>query len=221
MIYHISVSGTPISWSIVAIYERSAGIASHSARAWHETTSTSQCLIQIKHGIARSIEMFWSSDDKQSPDDSTLFLSGFKDIISEEDREKLIQVLRECLINKEYLIPRKEWEMRYPASKLISDRFREFSEAYNALDREAGEELVFEDKWVMFMELPKGFIPAYKVVGQGKGYVIAPEREGYEDSTNGREWREVSDAEAACRLLNSGWNWEETQILLTPEPVEA
>lgn len=131
------------------------------------------------------------------------------------------QSLKQILIDIGYLIPRDEWERRYPASKLISDRFKEFNQACNALDRDSGEKLEFSEKWIPFMEVPEDFVAAYKVEPSGKGYGLAANRDGLQEPTDGYIWREITDAEAACRLLNSGWDWSETQVLLKPEPVEA
>lgn len=221
MIYHITTSGTPISWSIAAIYDGMLGIASKAAAAWHEQSGSPQCLIKVEDGKAECLTMHWTEQDRQQPKDHGMFVSGFKDLVDEETRAAIEDAIRGDLIDRAYFIPREEWEVRYPASKLISDRFREFNVACASLDRNAGEDLVFEEKWVMFMKKPKGYVLPYNVVPSGKGYGLAPQRDDVEDPTEGKVWREIEDANAVCRTLNSGWDWEQAQILLAPEPVDA
>lgn len=220
MIYHLSVSGTPVSWSITAVYCSSYGIARAAAETWHEKQNTSQIVIEIKNGEVERKDIFWTDEDRQTNDDFPIHLNTFRGLsLDEKEIETLQAALKDILVEVGYLIPREEWERRYPASHLVSKRFAEFNAACNALDREAGERLAFEEKWIPFMEVPDNFIAAYKVSPDGKGYGIEPQREGLHDPTDGRNWREITDAEAACRLLNSGRNWEETKVLLTPEPV--
>lgn len=228
MIYHLHTTGTPVSWSIAAIYEKSLGIASEAARNWHSRHDSIEALIRVEReddGSVRKaecVEIFWVKQDRQDKDTHGIFVSGFKDIVDDDTRSIIEELLRQAMIAQGYLIPPRQWAARYPASKIVSDRFRDFNRAYED-HKKAGtsRDEFFEDRWIMFMERPRDHVLAYTVKPRGKGYGIEPGREGLTDPTQGKSWREIEDANAYCRHLNSGFSWEEAQILMRPEPVEA
>jgi len=228
MIYHLHMTGTPASWSIAALYEDSLGIAKAAAKAWHDEHQGTEALVRIEptqDGSAFAIEcmeLLWIEQERQDRNDRPVFISGFRSEVDDDTRAMIDGCLRKAMIDKGHLIPPREWARRYPASKLMADRFRDFSRAHDE-HREAGgtREDFFEDRWIMFMERPEDHVLAYTVKPRGKGYGIEPEREGLTDPTDGEIWREVEDANAHCRHLNSGFSWDETRILMTPEPLDA
>lgn len=220
MIYHLTASGTPISWSIVAIYERSLGIARAAAQAWFEISETPQAIIRIEGGKAECLEMFWIDRDQQQPSDHGMIVSGFHDIADKQTRTQIESLLRGDFVERGWMIPRTDWERRYPASKLMSDRFKEFNAAYDEHKKKgATEEEFFEDRWIMFMDRPEGHVLPYDIDKRDNGFGIKPVRDGETDPTGGHVWPDIEDAKWVCRNLNSGFNWEECQILMTPEPV--
>lgn len=228
MIYHLHATGTPISWSIAAIYENSLGIASEAAKAWHTKQGSIEAIIRIDRqpdGTVKNcccVEMLWVDQDRQQDATHRIFISGFKDIVDSETRGMIETLLRQAMIERGYLIPPRQWALRYPATKLVSDRFKDFNRAYEEHKKAGGsQDEFFEERWIMFMDRPKDHVLAYTVKPRGNGYGIEPEREGLTDPTDGKVWREIEEATAYCRHLNSGFDWEETQILMTPEPVEA
>lgn len=221
MIYHLSTSGTPISWSITAVYERSLGIARAAAKAWFESSETPQAIIRIEDGKAECLEMFWMERDQQQPSDHGMIVSGFNDIVDKQTRKHLESVLRKDFVERGWMIPRAEWARRYPASKLMSDRFKEFNAAYDEHKKKgATKEDFFEDRWIMFMDRPEGYILPYDIDERENGFGIKPVRVGGTDPTDGHVWPDIEDAKWACRNLNSGFDWQECQILMTPEPVD-
>ncbi|AXK43911.1 hypothetical protein [Erythrobacter aureus] len=224
MIFHLSVSGTPVSWSIVAIYDTYLGVASKAALAWHEKTDTHQCVIEISERDERVHNLFLAKLDGQYPDDRHIHLNSFRKDgpvkIEDELRDRIEALLRAALIDRAVFIPRDEWEVRYPGQKLIHDRSSAFHAAL-AEARAAGEELEFDERWIPYMDVPDDFVAAFKLGSSPQGYFVEPNRDGVEDPTGGRTWKMDDTALIAVRLLNSGWSWDDVQVLMLHEPVAA
>lgn len=220
MIFHLTNAGVPTSWSIVAYYPSYYGVALNAATSWHAQHGGCHLVVEIKNGSAVSLDMFWTDEHAQYSQDREIHIQGMlprdsQPSIEDETRDLLSKILYGELVKQGFLIPNEEWEQRYPASKMVQDRFSE----YFALRSDKNRDIEFEDKWAMMMEAPKDHELAYTVKPDGKGYAIVVNRKGMPDGPE-RNWREITDAEAVCRQMNSGWTYEEALVLLTPEPVE-
>ncbi len=223
MIYHLSVAGTPVTWTIAAIYDDCAGVARKSAENWRDKQNTHQCVIKIASNGDTMLAIFLGEAEHQYPHDHPMYLNGFRKEggiqIDAAIRDRIETVLRKSLLEQEIFIPRKLWEKRYPASKLMDERTSEFLSAMNALGE--GEDLPFEDRWASFMDPPRDFVPSFKLASSDQGYFLQPNREGVEDPTDRTTWKDKDTALFALRLLNSGWSWDDTQTLMFNEPVDA
>jgi len=222
MIVHCSTGGYPIAWSVTALYPSAYGVASFAAQGWAEKHKTPQFLVQIDKGEIKRSDLYWGGEDLRDRQsyDRTLHLTSYFEFcaLPEEILEIAREELRRHLIAYGFLIPEEEWRRRYPSDVLTKERFQEFNLAYEKA-REIGNKLEFNDRWVMFMEPPEGWTPPFALVEQGGSYQISSNREGVQDPTKGETWKDESVAESVCRMLNSGWNYDEVKIHLTPQPL--
>lgn len=221
MILHYSAAGVPIGWSLTAIYRDKYGIARFAADGWR-SKGDAQALVEIDGEHIRRTELFWPAGfdpgTRQEPSDR-LFFQHFADQYHQTEPVLALaeQGIRQMLVNAGYLIPREQWRARYPAQALISDRFAAFRAACDEA-RADGREVSFEPRWAPFMDVPDGWTPPYDVSACPEGYRIDVRNPFTTDPSNGFTWALHSEAMDAARLLNSGWTWDETRILLTEEP---
>ena len=68
------------------------------------------------------------------------------------------------------------------------------------------------------MEAPDDWTPTFRVTEDGLG--VEPIAEGVDDPTDGHRWDDADTASNAMRSMNSGWTFEQTLVLMQPEPVE-
>lgn len=178
MIVHLSAAGVPVSWTIVALYRGSYGIACNSARTWHERSlaedrhrDTPQFVVELKeNGDGTWNEMraeLWMDEanlKRQSPDDRQAMVQEQTAPVPLPDTliEAISTALKRHLTGFGYLIPRDAWHRRYPAQALIAKRFADFNEAAGAA-RAAGRDLAFDTRWIMFMEAPEDTHLPYSV----------------------------------------------------------
>lgn len=218
-IYHLDACGVPVSWSLTAVYAGSYGVAIHAAASWHEKHDSPQFVIEIENGAVKRSQLFMKPQPIQHRESDKLFLQGFRRphlALPDGDEEIIDKALHAALVEVGFLIPDDLWDRMYPAQKLISDRFREFNAAYDA--KPEGEKLAFDERWIMMMEKPDDHVLPFTVKGKGNGYALVPQRDNVVDPSGGRIWPEIEDAKNYARHLNSGWSWEETLVLMTPEP---
>lgn len=236
MTFHLSAAGTPISWSLVAVYGSSYGIAHNAAESWYARSikdtgdgaqDTPQFICELNaNGVVRQHLWFGAHHLRhQSPDDSNWLVQThtFPLSIPVEIKQILVQTLRTTLIEKGYLVPRVQWEQRYPAQHLISQRFAEFSAAHRAhreSDADADGDMPFDPRWTMMMERPDDYRPTTEFdiepAAHGQAYVVAI------TATTRQRLGDLCDRETArnhARLLNSGWSTEEVEILMREEPI--
>lgn len=226
MIFHISQSGTPTCWSITSVYKSYYGIAYEAARAWYQKTSAHfdkegcEIVLEIENGKLKRKDVFLKKGSHQYPDNSNIFLNKLSGVTYDEDPHELIEeTIRDLMVENEVFIPRDKWEALYPASNLIEKRFQEFFLHAENLKKN-NEEITVEDKWLPFVETPEEYIFKFSYSSHPEGYRLKSLRQNEEDPTDGKTWKEVEDIKQAIRFLNTGWTWEETKILLTPEPVK-
>lgn len=198
MIFHLQSAGVPISWTIVAIYKSSFGIAAHAAKSWQERETadraadiarkpkryayiadepaTPHFIVEIKNGKVEHQELLMDERHLRQQKPGSNWLVQEKSAPVELDLETakaLTDALNTALTDFGYFIPRDEWERRYPAQKLIQDHYRAFSEAHNAhMDLKKTDpdaEFAFELRWASYMEAPDGFNFPYDVAQKWDG----------------------------------------------------
>lgn len=251
MIFHLYASGVPVTWCIAALYRDDYGIAHAAAAAWYGTREPKpgrrddepQCIVELAGDDERGWRVMrsdlWMDDDRrrsQSPDDGKHLVQLHTAAVplSEKLGAAITEALRAKLIEFGYLIPRGEWQRRYPAQAMMGRRFAEFFEAERAA-RANRKELPFDLKWAPYMDIPEGthfpystghLMPDGSLEEHDKGgtpvVVTRPDDKAlwtlYEHPSL-PAFATRDDAQAAMRLLNSGWTPEEVAVLLTEEPV--
>lgn len=215
-VLHLSAAGVPTGWIITALYNSSYGIAVNAAASWHERQGTAEAVLEIERGEVKRSEMYWKPEHgaKQYPDRPILLQApGYK--LDKDVIEIAIEHMTRTLRGLNFLIPQEEWERRYPASKLISDRFNEWHAASAAAGR---GNVAWEPKWAMFFEAPEGWVPAYQLSDDLLG--VVPTDPAADDVTGGYRWPNEAAADNVRRAMNSGFTFEEAQILQMREPVD-
>lgn len=233
MIIHLAAAGVPVSWTIVAIYRNAYGIALDAAANWHKQSieggkDNPQCVI----GLIGDDENGWTMKrsnlfmeyphlERQKPDDGNWLVQTHTAPLPLSDvlAKAIADALRARLIERGYLIPRAEWEQRYPAQALTSRRFAEFSAAQDAWQTahpDIKEPMPFDLRWAPFMQAPIGHMPPY-AVGENCVYQRKPGRKW--EVLEAPELSGLDDFGSQVQLLNSGWTPQEVAVLLTKEPV--
>lgn len=218
-VFHLSPAGVPISWSVDAMYNGRYGIAHLAAESWYQKHGSMQMVLEIDRGVVKRSELFFRPEhvERQQYD---------RDIILQGDTffgldEAMVALVVECVSQKMRdvgcFISMAEWELRYPASKLMRDRWNDWHDAVRAAE-EAGRRLEWEPRWSMMMEAPDDWTPTFRVTEDGLG--VEPIAEGVDDPTDGHRWDDADTASNAMRSMNSGWTFEQTLVLMQPEPVE-
>jgi len=211
-------AGVPTSWSVVALYRKAYGVALFAARGWKEQSDIAQAIIEIEDGVIRRSELLWKHEYGriQSTDREEIILQTGSEYHLDKDIEKLVaRHMAEQLREVGYLIPREEWEQRFPASALISKRWAEWHEACDAV---GAKNLAWKPRWSMMMPTPEDWQPSFILTEDRLG--VKPADATAVDPTGGYRWDDVRTAENAMRHMNSEWSFEETLILLQEEPVE-
>lgn len=247
MIFHLQSAGVPISWTIVAVYKGSYGIALHAAKSWQgveakdRETGPEQLrrdpvsphyVVELKEKDGawiverENLLMDQAFLNRQAHDERNWLIQfGSSPLpISEDLQAALIAALSSKLKEFGYLISREEWERRYPAQKLVSDHFKAFSAAHKAF-RDANDDeaaFPFELRFAPYMEAPKGFVFPYGVMQRWDGQTQSHTdwlvtKDGI--SIDELQPADEEQANTMMRLLNSGYRLEDIPVLLASEPV--
>lgn len=232
VIVHLGAMGVPISWSITALYRDALGVAIHAADSWYarsvsersekKSEDSPQFVCQIKEGRVTFARLWLGEHHLQRQSytrDNHLVQFGTAPCdIPEAHRTLIVEALRSALIEAGYFIPIELWRRLYPAQALVSKRFCDFNEAYDAHKASGAKgRMPFDPRWTMMMELPEGYVLPYAVVEAHDGHHIQTTRDGADTL---EVWSDKETAETRARLLNSGWTRAEVDILLTEEPVK-
>ncbi|MBX9793931.1 MAG: hypothetical protein K2Y02_06535 [Burkholderiaceae bacterium] len=234
MIIHLGAAGVPVSWTIIALYRDAYGVAGKAASVWHEGSSkdeshdSPQCIIELtgndEAGWRFNRGDLWMSPRhlrRQSPDDGRWLVQHHTAPVplSAPLAEAITAALRAKLVEFGYLIPRADWERRYPAQVMIGRRFGDFEAAHDAWRKanpDADVRMPFEPRWTPFMEAPKGYEFPF---GMTETHVRTRGPDGAWERFDPPELVGIDDVGAKMRLLNSGWTPAEVAILLADEPV--
>lgn len=238
MIFHLMSAGMPITWTVVAIYGNSYGIALEAARAWskreaedHGTSryatatdlESAHFVIEVDDRtgawttIRQNLIMSARYLKRREHDERPWLLQDQTSPFPIEPSLKafLVGALHGTLVEFGYLIPRSEWESAYPAQKIIADHFRAFREAEKA-HRASGAEgpMPFELRWSQFMASPEGFAWPFEAVRVDDTWTV---------TMGGRRMARFSpvdedEATDMARLLNSGYRPEDVAILMADTP---
>lgn len=238
MILHLMSAGVPISWTVVAAYRSSYGIARNAAISWSEkqagdhatspyatpdTRPDAHLLIEM-----REIDGAWRVE-RQDLIMSERYLAQQE----HDERPGLLQehtapfplepavatlvanTLRQALVDFGYLIPRDEWARRYPGQRIIADSFAAFFAAERA-HRASGVEgdLPFELRWAQFMPAPDGFVWPYDIQADGDGWIVTRDGEPFGSLRS----TDMQETETMMRLLNGGYLPEDLPALLADRP---
>lgn len=129
--FHFGAAGHPVSWGLHAVYGSHYGVALAAAREWYgrqlatavryesETPPGGQFVIELKNeSVVRADLLFDAAyfRDHQEPDDISWLCQfhAFPLEIPESIKDVVTKALRRHLIDVGFLIPRAEWETRYP-----------------------------------------------------------------------------------------------------------
>ena len=233
MIFHLSAGGYPCTWTICAVYKDSLGVAIAAADCWYDRTFEAAAGSGKEHDAPQAVIEMIEKDGAPEVGRTHLRMgthhlrSQMHDqrghliqmgsapfAVSDETAVALTQALGGMLVAFGFMIPKDEWERRYPSKVMISARFAEFQEAHDA----RGADLAYEPKWSMFMPTPAGTVFPHELeeTEDGTWWVT---RHGERAADLHRFAGTEDDAAAAMRMLNSGWSVEEVVIHMTPEPV--
>ena len=148
IVFHFGAACHPVSWILHAVYGSSYGIALASARTWHDRMLSSpgmtdtppggQFVLELKNGKVARSELLFDAEyfrERQEPQDLTWLcqFQAFPLDILEPVKRTVTEALRTRLIDVGFLIPRVEWETRYPDQAEILRQFR-------AMSRPAGDD---------------------------------------------------------------------------------
>jgi len=248
MIFHLMSAGMPVTWTIVAVYESSYGIACHAAKAWSEqeeishdespytgpeTKPTAHLVIEMKakDGIwtAKRHDLLMSQRylTRQEHDERGGILQDHTSPFPLEEtlRDALAAALKSALVEFGYLIPKAEWEARYPARRIISDHFHAFWTAQNEyLKSSPKEEMAFELRWSLFMPAPEGFVYPYDVARIGETWFVTKDGEPCIELGETEEYRSSDRlqppgrSDELVKLLNSGYQMKDIPVLMDAFP---
>lgn len=139
IIFHFGAAGHPVSWTLYAVYGSAYGVALAAARTWHdrmlasprtETPPGGQFVIHLRNDAVVRADLLFDADyfrHHQEPDDPSWLCQfhAFPLAIPETTRQAVTETLRRRLIDVGFLIPRSEWEERYPEQAALLQQFRE------------------------------------------------------------------------------------------------
>lgn len=137
--FHFGAAGHPVSWVLHAVYGSHYGVALAAARTWHErmiatarngTPAGGQFVIKVKNDTVVRTDLFFDADyfgQHQEPDDCSWLcqFQSFPLLIPEAVKRTVTECLRRSLVDAGFLIPRAEWEERYPGQAEILRQFRQ------------------------------------------------------------------------------------------------
>ena len=218
MILHYSAAGVPTNWMLIGVYSDAYGIAHNAAKTWSDAHASPAFIIQIDEKtskVARK-DLFWPEVEEPhhiKPDDLPILQKG-RHRIELEDSEKLLiaQELRDSLCDIGFMVSKAEWRRRRPSDAILSDLYEEYYEAERAA-KAKGEEVPFQPRYIMMMEVPDDYVMPYTCIDGKTAPVSDAEALPPELSC-------IQDQEAVCRLLNTGWNFEETLIHMGPTQID-
>ena len=218
MILFYIAAGVPTSWMLTSIFGNAYGIASHAASSWAETQQRPAFIVSIDEEsmqVERK-DLFWpeSEDTRYVQPDRLPILQRMRSRISiTEDEERIAaEALRSSLVEVGYLVSDSEWHRRRPSDVLVSKRFQEYFAADKAA-REAGEDLAFDPRYIMMMPAPDDYVPPYGLV-DGRATAVGNAPPVPDNLAS------LPDQEQVARLLNSGWNFDETLVHMGPIQID-
>jgi hypothetical protein len=137
--FHFGAAGHPVSWILHAAYGSHYGVALAAAHTWHErmiasarngTPPGGQFVIEVKNDAVARTDLIFDADyfrQHQEPEDC-IWLCQFQSYplaIPEIVKRTVTEALRRELVDVGFLIPRAEWEERYPEQAEMLRQFRE------------------------------------------------------------------------------------------------
>ena len=207
MFYYLRPAGVPISWTICAMA---------AYRKYLPSREGLDAVIEIgRQNTLGEVDVTWEIQENQYPESTMMIVQGMNEHIDEETRTILAAVMKSALTRYGFYIPEDEWKQRYPAQALVRERFRAWNEACN---NPKLNQMVYEDRWAMMMERPKGYVLPYDLETRDKlTYIVAVRDDVAAPPSQG--FRDRERALALVRHMNGGWTFEEAQILQTSEPI--
>lgn len=224
MIFHLQASGVPITWTILAVYKSAYGIAINAARHLHDQDGPAPDRCPHFVVALKQVEGAWTVDralllmdeaylsDQKHDERRWLVQSHSAPFpLDEELKAALHDALWRELKTFGYLLPRAEWEAKYPAEKLAIDHYAAFSAAHDAHRSAHGDaEFPFELRWSPYMEAPEGFVFPYSIERQADAWRIVCEGV----HVSGLQPATEAEAHTMARLLNSGYTLDAIPILM-------
>lgn len=143
-VFHLGAAGHPVSWHTYSVYAGWYGIAHRAAQACYDASlannaenfykvpdiepASGQYIIQIEKGVIKRDELFFPAEyyqTRQSPDDCGWLVQfhTFPMAIPPLIQALVIERLRDRLTEAGFLIPRAEWEERYPEEASFNAQF--------------------------------------------------------------------------------------------------
>lgn len=116
-------------------------------------------------------------------------------------------ILRE-LSARELLLDIEVWRKRYPARALIDDNYAAFNTAYEAA-KAAGEKLIWEPRFGLWMERPAGVTLPYDFTHDGNDHLVWDVKKCSEVFRS----RSEDFALSICRSMNTGFSLDEANLL--------
>lgn len=138
-IFHFGAAGHPVSWVLYATYGSAYGVALAAARTWYdrmiattrtETPPGGQFVIQVRDDTIVRSDLLFDADyfrRHQEPDDASWLCQfhAFPLTIPDPVKHVVTEGLRQRLIDIGFLIPRAEWERRYPDQAELLRQFQQ------------------------------------------------------------------------------------------------
>jgi len=240
MILHLMSAGVPTTWTVVAAYRGSYGIAHNAAVSWIEKQiedhgTSPYATSDTKPDAHLLIEMKKTDGNWRVERHNLLMSERYLSRQEHDERHSLFQehtapfplepavvalvtdTLRQALVDFGYLISRDEWARRYPGQRIVSDHFAAFFAAERA-HRSSGAEgdLPFELRWTQFMPSPEGFVWPFDVREDGAGWIVTRDGEPFGSLRSDDE----DQARLMMRLLNSGYEEKDLPALMSDGPEE-
>ena len=215
---HLNAAGLPTSWILAAVYGSSYGIAVNSAKTWSKEVGSPNFVIEIddedKPKTVRK-ELFWVKGDDlyvQPIRETIIQTPRFPVTIDKKIIDLVSQEITYSLIDVGYYVSDSEWRRRRPSDVLMQERFQEFFAAEKKA-KEAGEELPFDPRYTFMMPMPEDYVLPYDLKDE-KTVPVG------DSPTLPKELASHPDQHAVYRLLNTGWNFEETLVHLGPIQID-
>ena len=137
--FHFGAAGHPVSWILHAAYGSHYGVALAAAHTWHErmiasarngTPAGGQFVIAVKDDAVVRTDLIFDADHfrrHQEPDDCSWLCQcqSFPLAIPETVKQTVTEALRRELVDVGFLIPRAQWEERYPEQAEMLRQFRQ------------------------------------------------------------------------------------------------